>query len=119
MIFKDGTHKTTPRVPMANGTPGGYIQWLAEEDILEQCGRCFTIVTVLPGAEIPRHQHVGEFEIFYVISGSGLYSDNEEKARVGAGDCMFCRENEFHGLLNDGTENIVLAALCGYPHGRP
>ena len=119
MIFKSGTHKTTPRVPMDNGQPGGTIQWLVEEDLLEQCGRCFTIVTVLPGAEIPSHQHVGELEVFYVIAGSGMYYDNGIPVRVAAGDCMFCKENEYHGLKNDGAENVVLAALCGYPHGKP
>lgn len=119
MIYYSSDHTVTPRVPREDGKPGGTIRWLVPEEILEESGRCFTVVTVLPGAQIPKHQHVGEFELFYVVSGSGIYWDNEQACRVRAGDCMFCKENEFHALENDGQEDVVLVAFCGYPRKRP
>lgn len=114
MVYKKGAFITTERVPAPDGSPGGTIEWLISQEELGNSGKCFTKVTVLPGAVIPTHQHKGEFEVFYVISGEGDYIDDDKTIRIQSGDVMYCEEGHMHGLINNGSSNVILIAFIGY-----
>lgn len=36
----------------------------------------FAKVTILPGDELPYHEHHGETETYHILSGEGMYQDN-------------------------------------------
>ena len=55
-----------------------------------------------------------DFEVYHVLSGTGLYFDNGELKPVTAGDVMICKEGEEHMLENDGTEDLEFIALILY-----
>ena len=67
-------------------------------------GRLFNHCVLRPGEGLGMHRHSGDFEIYYIIKGQGLYNDN-------AGDTTFCMDGEEHSLLNNGTENLEFIAL--------
>ena len=71
----------------------------------------FAKVTILPGDELPYHEHHGETETYYIVKGSGVYTDNGEKYPVETGDVTFCKDGSGHGLLNTGDEDMVIIAL--------
>lgn len=64
-----------------------------------------------PGEGLGMHRHSGDFEIYYIIKGQGLYNDNGTETTVSAGDTTFCMDGEEHSLLNNGTENLEFIAL--------
>ena len=37
-------------------------------------GRVFNHCVLKPGCSVGRHRHVGDFEVYHVLSGTGLYS---------------------------------------------
>ena len=43
-------------------------------------------VYVKPGKEVSRHQHIGESESYFILSGSGIFDDNGRKFEVKKGD---------------------------------
>ena len=56
-------------------------------------------------------QHVGNNETYYLIQGSGEYTDEDKKFTVKAGGVTFCADGGTHGLLNTGKEDLVFVAL--------
>ena len=38
----------------------------------------FAKVTILPGDELPYHEHHGETETYHILSGGGMYQDNDK-----------------------------------------
>ena len=48
----------------------------------------FAKVTILPGDELPYHEHHGETEVYHILSGEGIYQDNNKTYPVQAGTLM-------------------------------
>lgn len=77
-------------------------------------GRTFCHSTLPSGSGLGYHQHTGETEIYYILSGSGKYNDNGAMVPVAAGDITLTRDGEGHGLTNTGEEPLDLIALILY-----
>ena len=77
-------------------------------------GRGFAHTTVHPGSGIGYHVHVGDGEVYYVLSGRGEYSDNGAVTTVEAGDVTFCAPGEGHSILCLGDEPLELITLILY-----
>ena len=63
------------------------------------------------GAIVGYHIHRGESEIYYILSGKGIYSDNGTEREVVAGDVTFTPNGEGHSLENIGTDVLEFMAL--------
>jgi mannose-6-phosphate isomerase-like protein (cupin superfamily) len=60
-----------------------------------------------PGSSIGYHLQLSD-EIFYVVSGTGLMQMNGESFAVKAGDAILTRPGNSHGLMQTGTEDLVV-----------
>lgn len=68
-----------------------------------------------PGSSIGRHPHIGDEEIYYVISGSGTMLVDGETADIHQGDAVLTKSGSSHGLSNNSTEELVIFVVCaGY-----
>lgn len=74
-------------------------------------GRLFSHGVLPPGSSVGVHTHTGDFEVYYILEGKGLYSDNGKEVTVGAGDVTICPEGECHGLENVGDTDLHYIAL--------
>ena len=74
-------------------------------------GRVFSVNTLKPGNSIGVHTHKGDFEVYYILQGEGLYHDNGTDVRVKAGDAAYAWDGQSHGLINDGAEDLEMIAL--------
>ncbi|MDO4987919.1 MAG: cupin domain-containing protein [Synergistes sp.] len=73
----------------------------------------FTMATRLelaPGATISYHKHATNEEVYFIMSGEGLYTEDGETVTVKAGDIMLCRKGHSHSL--DNTSNIPLVVCA-------
>jgi len=58
----------------------------------------------LPGKQLqPPHQHVDE-EFQYVIEGTGTWSLNGKEFPLKAGDLMYSKPMDWHGIRNSGDQ---------------
>ncbi len=73
--------------------------------------RLYAHAKLEPGATVGYHVHRGESEIYYILSGKGLYSDNGTERNVVAGDVTFTPDGEGHSLENTGDEVLEFMAL--------
>ncbi len=73
--------------------------------------RQFSYVEINVGEEVPYHEHHGNAENYYIISGNGLYNDNGKEIEVGEGTVTFTPSGEGHALKNIGKEKLKFMAL--------
>ena len=106
------SERETVKVEHVNGGAGFIMKeaLITGEELGEHC-KMFSRVTIKPGCELGHHEHHGETETYYVISGSGMYDDNGKAVPIEAGDVTFCKDGDCHGVKNTGTEDLVFVAL--------
>ena len=74
-------------------------------------GRTFSVNTLKPGHSVGVHAHKGDFEVYYILQGEGIYNDNGVEERIKAGDVAYAWDGQSHGILNDGVEDMEMIAL--------
>ena len=83
---------------------------LQSENLPGNC-RLFARVTLVPGSSIGEHEHKGEAEIFYILSGHAVMTDNGKTIQMEAGDTCLTN-NGSHSIRCTGSEPVeVLAAI--------
>ncbi|MBR6797333.1 MAG: cupin domain-containing protein [Opitutales bacterium] len=104
-----------PKIEIAKNVAGGngdtVKKHLLTADELNDKTRMFAEITLKPGCSIGYHEHHGESETYYILSGTGTYNDNGEIRSVAPGDVTFTPSGQGHGLENTGPENLVFIAL--------
>jgi len=85
------------------------------DELLTECGpsnmNLYARVLLKPGKEVFRHQHVGESESYFILSGSGIFDDNGKMIEVKKGDITFTPDGHYHRIINNGTEMLEFMAL--------
>lgn len=79
----------------------------------ELAGKCtmFARVRIPVDASLGIHQHTGNTETYYILQGTGLYTDNGATYKVKAGTTTFCADGDTHGIENIGDDDLIFIAL--------
>ena len=103
------------RIKMRESSTGNGAKITVEEllDEIQMNGKCslFAKVTMEPEAVLGYHEHHGETETYYILSGEGVYDDNGVKSPAKAGDVFFCKDGGGHGISCKSAEPLVFMAL--------
>lgn len=83
---------------------------LGEKELNGKCG-LYAQVTINPGSSLGYHEHHGESETYYILSGEAEYNDNGTLRTVTEGDVTFTPNGCGHGLRPVGNEPVVFMAL--------
>ncbi len=110
MVFK-----TEPVIVenLRGGDGHAEIYHILTKDELKGHANLFARIVLKPHCSIGYHQHIGEYEPIYVISGNGIFTDNDKnEIPVSAGDACKMNPGEFHGIKNASeTEDLVIIGL--------
>lgn len=87
----------------------GYL--LMEGEEFTDAARVYNMMHMLPDCKLGYHPHNGETEVFYIVSGHGIFTDDDKEIEVGPGDVLITGTGHGHALENKGTEELVYAAL--------
>ena len=71
----------------------------------------FSYVEIDVGEQVNYHEHHGNAENYYIISGKGLYNDNGNEVEVSDGTVTFTPNGHGHSLKNIGNEKLCFIAL--------
>ena len=74
----------------------------------------FAKLVIRPASSIGLHRHEGETEPYYILSGRGLFTDNDgTQTEVGPGDVCLIRNGDCHGIenLSDAEDLVLMAAI--------
>lgn len=74
-------------------------------------GRLYARIKLKPGSSIGLHQHVGDFEGYYILSGEGTVNDNGVERPIKAGDLLYTPNMESHSIENTGSTDLEFIGL--------
>ena len=78
----------------------------------------FSVATLLPGQTLAAHSHKSMVEFFYILSGQGTVTVNEQVSQVSPGDFVQAVPGETHGFAVLPTELDGMRMLvCGVAVG--
>ena len=83
---------------------------LGAEELGAHC-KMFSKVTLPPHSELGHHEHHGETEVYHILSGEGIYQDNNKTYPVQAGMTTFCEDGSGHAVSCAGEEPLVFLAM--------
>lgn len=111
-MIKRASELTPETIVGLRGGKGNVITTkLLEGDQFQGKGRLFAKMVLAPGHSIGYHQHTGDIEAYYVLSGEGTLNDNGAVTTVKAGDVVFTSNGESHAIENTGQEDLAFVAL--------
>lgn len=88
------------------------IEKILDADILKDKNGLYARVTLPPGASLGHHEHHGNGESYFILSGEGAYEDNGTVRTVKPGDVTWTPDGSGHGISNvEGKEDLVFIAL--------
>ena len=103
--------KATCTRPSANGVGEVLIEKILDEELADKCG-LYARVTIPAGSVLGYHEHHGNGESYFVLSGEAIYDDNGVKRTIKAGESTWTPDGSGHGVDNSqGKEPIVFMAL--------
>lgn len=69
------------------------------------------LVEVAPGASIKEHVHDQDEEVYIVISGKGVYTEDGKEFPIKEGDVLILRRNHSHGMRSTGETPLTFYAV--------
>lgn len=92
----------------ASETWGEFIEYTPESgtETFSMTNALTAVAVIKPGMEIhPPHQHTAE-EFMFVVEGNGTWSVNGEEFPAQAGDMMYAKPWDWHGITNTGDKPL-------------
>ena len=111
MIKRNAAMQKEVRERMREGTGTVEILHVFRKEELRGKVRLFARLRLPKGASIGYHEHDGEEEVFYILSGSGVVNDNGVATPVGPGDAVLTGGGAGHAIENRGDEPLELMAV--------
>lgn len=98
-------------MPSANGKGAIYIEKILDAELGDKCA-LYAKVTIPAGSVLGFHEHHGNGESYFILSGEAVYDDNGVKRKIKAGDKTWTSDGSGHGVDNsEGKEDLVFMAL--------
>ena len=82
-----------------------------EKEHLPKNGRIFAKLSIPPGCSIGEHEHIGECEMFYFLTGNGTVIDDGVRMPIASGDVMTTPHGHCHSIENTGAETMEVLAV--------
>ena len=119
MIRREGDYPREIR-PQYRGAPGEVlVESLLKPEEYFGKGRMFARCTLQPGSGVGYHEHHGEMEMFYILSGRAQVTDQTGQTRtVGPGDTLLTSPGEGHSVLAVGDTPLVYLAVILFQGNR-
>lgn len=98
----------------ARGGAGGLSSQMAVTPETRVIGSHFKAagrISLDAGSHIGLHRHAGDEELYVILSGEGIYSEDDRQENVTAGDMLFLADGHSHGLRNTGGEPLVFVGI--------
>lgn len=111
MIFRKSENRYEVRSELRGGKGElGFYHIMEKEDTLGKANMLARL-TIEPGCSIGEHPHMPEAEIYYILSGEVVVTDNGAEAVLRAGDMMFTGNGDTHSVENRSGETAEFLAF--------
>ena len=115
MVKRNADMEKEVRERMRDGKGAVDILHIFRKEELKGKVRLFARMRLHRGSSIGYHVHEGEEEIFYILSGTGVVTEQGVTGQVGPGDAVLTGAGAGHSLENQGDEPLeFLATILVY-----
>ena len=77
-------------------------------------GRMVARIVLPSGSSIGDHAHVEDAELYYILKGEAVVTDNDKTEILHAGDALFTGNGNRHSITNKTNEDVeFLAVILG------
>ena len=77
-------------------------------------GRMVARIVLPSGSSIGDHAHVDDAELYYILKGEAVVTDNDKTEILHAGDALFTGNGNRHSITNKTNEDVeFLAVIMG------
>jgi mannose-6-phosphate isomerase-like protein (cupin superfamily) len=115
MIRKAAEMRSEVRAQMRGGKGAVTVQHVFDREEFTAKARLCARLIIPPAASIGVHQHDGEDEVYYILSGTGIIDDGQRRSSVGPGDAVLTGRGAAHAIANSGQTDLeVLAIIMCY-----
>ena len=77
------------------------------------------ILRLTPGqTPYPYHSHSAQWELYHVISGTGVVRHKDGTTAIEQGDAFLFGPDEAHTMTNNGSSDLVLLVIADNPIGE-
>ena len=90
------------------------IAHLIQGEELKKNASLFSVITIPRDASIGEHSHDEDYEVYYILKGKGLVTENNAKTEVNEGDVVYTSNGETHAIENIGITDLVMLAVVIY-----
>ena len=94
------------------GPDGAIIRELAASRNSSARKQSLAEATIPVGGTVTLHYHKITEELYYILSGTGLMTIEDETKEVGPGDTVIIVPGQRHKITNNGQVPLVLLACC-------
>lgn len=84
---------------------------LIEGNELKGKAKLISRLVLDPGASIGLHEHINDFEVYYILKGEGRVLDDGFMQPIGSGDVVYTAHGQSHYLENTGDGELELLAI--------
>ena len=111
MIKRSAELTVREREEVRGGVGKLYFHDFLTTEEAHDAGSLFSKTVVPAGTSIGEHRHDGEFEVYYILTGTAEVTDNGTVATLHAGDMHLCASGESHALRNPSEEDLEVIML--------
>ncbi len=95
-----------------HGGEGTFFRRTLLEEVPSSAFRYVRDITLHPSSIIGEHPHFVEDEIYFIISGTGVMTVDDEEQVVGPGTAILTLSGSVHAIRNQGPEDLRILVAC-------
>ena len=93
--------------------------YIMSENELMGHATMYARVVIPPHCSIGLHQHIGNTEPYYILKGTGMFTEPDGSVvEVHEGDCCSIEPGQSHGIANESDEDLEFMALIYFDHSE-
>ena len=114
MVTRFEDREVNEKVNMFGGAGKIFNRIIASQETMYNKNRLFQHSTLTKGSEVAYHEHHGDGEVYYILTGEGEFNDNGTVTTVKPGDACWTGDGEGHSLKCISDEPLEFIALVVY-----
>lgn len=114
MVFRKESLRKSEHDGFCGGDGITYQLHFLEKEQAFGAGKVFCIARQEPGTSVGLHTHTENIEVYYILKGQALVTDDGEEKTMHAGDVMVTPIGHSHSMLAVGPEDLEYITLIIY-----
>lgn len=111
MIHLHDQMTTAVKHNIRGGAGSPSFRYLFTPEELGNRAELLTTITLQPGESVGEHPHIGNGELYYILSGAAMVAEDGAETELHAGDAEFCADGHTHAIRNHTDAPTTFLAL--------